>query len=166
MFVLVRRNERGPRRPCLLGQWIQTDGWVAEAVILGHVLVAPRNARTFRLLSTLHLVGGAGTVVNVANNPSPRIAGDAQTSVAAADVRTGRLETLNRLTVGQWHSLIEAERWDILDWNERRSETGERLLQDHPDIAETLLPGVEVRDLVCERIEVILRKRGGSARHA
>jgi ubiquinone/menaquinone biosynthesis C-methylase UbiE len=85
---------------------------------------------------------------------------------AAADVRTGRLETLNRLTVGQWHSLIEAERWDILDWNERRSETGERLLQDHPDIAETLLPGVEVRDLVCERIEVILRKRGGSARHA
>jgi hypothetical protein len=43
MFVLVRRKERGPRRPCLLGQWIQTDGWVAEAVILGHVLVAPRS---------------------------------------------------------------------------------------------------------------------------
>jgi SAM-dependent methyltransferase len=77
---------------------------------------------------------------------------------AAADVRVERLATLNRFTVEEWFTLIEAQPWDILEWNERRSELGERLLGDHPDIAETLLPGVEVRDLVCERIEVWLRK--------
>jgi hypothetical protein len=44
-------------------------------------LVPTQSPGVFRMLSTLQIVGGTGTFANVANNPSPRIAGAAQTSV-------------------------------------------------------------------------------------
>lgn len=36
---------------------------------------------------------------------------------------------------------------------------GEQVLEQYPDILGTLLPGVEARDLLHERIRVWLRKR-------
>jgi hypothetical protein len=44
-------------------------------------LVPTQSPGVFKLLSTLHIVGGTGAFANVASNPNPRIAGDAQTSV-------------------------------------------------------------------------------------
>jgi SAM-dependent methyltransferase len=76
-----------------------------------------------------------------------------------AEKRCQRLETLNRFTLPQWREMIEAQPWDILDWNEEHSRIGEEVLEQSPDILDTLLPGVDKRDLVHERIRVWLRKR-------
>jgi len=73
--------------------------------------------------------------------------------------RYRRLETLNRFTLRQWRESIEDQPWDILDWNEEHSRIGEQVLEQYPDILETLLAGVEQRDLVHERIRVWMRKR-------
>ena len=73
--------------------------------------------------------------------------------------RCQRMETQNRLTRPQWRELIEAQSWDILDWAEERSRIGEQVLEQNPDILETLLPGVDRSDLLHERIRVWLRKR-------
>ena len=78
---------------------------------------------------------------------------------AAAVQRSRRLETLNRLTVHQWHRSIASMGCEILEWQERPSEVGAAVLGEHPAILETLLPGVEERDLRTERIEAWLRKR-------
>jgi ubiquinone/menaquinone biosynthesis C-methylase UbiE len=76
----------------------------------------------------------------------------------AAKRRT-RLETLNRFTVAQWREKIESLPCDILSWQIRHSEIGERVLKEFPEISETLLPGISKADLLCERIEVWLRRR-------
>jgi hypothetical protein len=73
--------------------------------------------------------------------------------------RCRRLETLNGLTLSQWRQMIEAQPWDILDWNEERSRIGEQVLEQHPLIPETLLPGVSEQDLLCERIKVWLKRK-------
>jgi SAM-dependent methyltransferase len=78
---------------------------------------------------------------------------------AAAANRSRRLATLNRLTVRQWRRKIESMSCEILDWQERPSELGAAVLGESPEILETLLPGVEERDLRTERIEAWLRKR-------
>jgi SAM-dependent methyltransferase len=72
--------------------------------------------------------------------------------------RRQRLETLNRFTVATWRETVSALPCDVLDWKETTSEIGQRLLEQFPEVAETLLPGVETTDLLTERIEVWLRK--------
>jgi SAM-dependent methyltransferase len=73
--------------------------------------------------------------------------------------RRWRLDTLNRYPVAKWRSLIESMDCEILDWNERESGLGEEVLAEYPEVLETLLPGTSQRDLLCERIEVWLRRR-------
>jgi SAM-dependent methyltransferase len=76
----------------------------------------------------------------------------------AAAKRRRRLETLNRFTVGAWRETVSALPCDVLDWKERTSALGQRLLEQFPEVEETLLPGVDTTDLLTERIEVWLRK--------
>ena len=76
----------------------------------------------------------------------------------AAAKRRQRLETLNRFTVATWRETVSALPCDVLDWKETTSEIGQRLLEQFPEVEETLLPGVETTDLLTERIEVWLRK--------
>lgn len=76
----------------------------------------------------------------------------------AAEKRFGRLETLNRLTVRQWRQHVDVGQFAVLDWKEKPSSIGEKVLAQHPEVLETLLPGVTREDLLCERIEVWLRR--------
>lgn len=78
-------------------------------------------------------------------------------SIAAKRCR--RLETLNRFTLRQWRERIEAGPFETLEWKEERSSFAETLLEKHPDVGDTLLDGVDRRDLVHGRIEVWLRKK-------
>jgi SAM-dependent methyltransferase len=77
----------------------------------------------------------------------------------AAAKRRQRLETLNRFTVGAWKRTVSALPCDILDWKEGTSELGQELLERFPEVADTLLPGIEMTDLLTERIEVWLKRR-------
>jgi SAM-dependent methyltransferase len=76
-----------------------------------------------------------------------------------AERRTQRLATLNRFTVRQWRQLIDQMDCEVLDWVERPSTIGEQVLAEHPEVLTTLLPEVTKQDLLCERIEVWLRKK-------
>src|SRR5712691_8337535 len=77
-------------------------------------------------------------------------------SIAAK--RCQRLETLNRFTLRQWLTRIEAGPFETLEWKEERSSLAEELLEKHPDVVDTLLDGVERPELVQGGIEVWLRK--------
>jgi SAM-dependent methyltransferase len=77
---------------------------------------------------------------------------------AAATKRSRHLETLNQLGVRQWRALFEAGPFEILDWFEQPSAFAEALLDEHPDVPETLLGDVAARDLVCCSIKVWLRR--------
>ena len=78
---------------------------------------------------------------------------------SAGETRWRRIATLNRRTVREWRRTIEAMSCEILEWREGRSELGAAVLEEHPDILETVLPGVEESDLVTDRIEAWLRRR-------
>ncbi len=86
-----------------------------------------------------------------------RFVAESEGEVAAAR-RTRRLSTLNRLTLGQWRGTIEAVPWEVLEWAESPSVLGATVLDENPDVWDSLLPGVEERDLLTERIEVWLRR--------
>lgn len=78
---------------------------------------------------------------------------------AKAEKRSRHLETLNRLSLRQWRALFEAGPFEILDWREEPSSLAEALLEEHPDVPETLLEGLTARDLVHYSIKVWLRRR-------
>ena len=79
--------------------------------------------------------------------------------------RSRRHETLNRFTVRQWRDVFEAGPFEVLEWNEEPSPLAETLLEEHPEVEESLLDGVEGRDLTQGRIKVWLRNKGtGGAR--
>jgi len=84
---------------------------------------------------------------------------EAREDSATAAKRRRRLETLNRFTVQQWREKIEAMPCEILSWQNKNSEIGENVLAQYPDIPQTLLPCVAITDLLCERIEIWLRRR-------
>ena len=79
---------------------------------------------------------------------------------AKAEKRSRHLETLNQLSLRQWRALLEAGPFEILDWREEPSALAHTLLEEHPDVPETLLDGVTTRDLVHYSIKVWLRNRG------
>jgi len=79
--------------------------------------------------------------------------------VEVAAKRCGRLRTLNRLTLAQWRAAIEAGPFHILEWTEEPSPFAAQLLAEHPDVLDSLTPGVEPRDLVNGRLEFWLRVR-------
>jgi SAM-dependent methyltransferase len=80
---------------------------------------------------------------------------------AKAERRSRHLETLNQLGLRQWRELFEAGPFEILDWREEESELAKDLLEEHPDVPETLLDGVTERDLVHSSIKVWLRNGRG-----
>jgi len=79
--------------------------------------------------------------------------------VAVAAKRCSRLQTLNRLTLAQWRAAVEAGPFDILEWTEEPSAFAAQLLDENPDVIDTLASGVEPRDLVIGRLEFWLRVR-------
>jgi SAM-dependent methyltransferase len=80
-------------------------------------------------------------------------------SAEVAAKRRRRLETLNRFTVARWRQHIEAMPCEVLAWENKDSAIGRAILQEFPEIAQSLLPGVSEADLLCERIEVWLRRK-------
>lgn len=70
------------------------------------------------------------------------------------------LNTLNRLTLQQWREIFEAGPFEILEWIEESSPFAVRLLHEHPEVEETVLPGIRRRDLVCGQIRVVLCNKG------
>jgi len=78
---------------------------------------------------------------------------------AVAAQRRGRLQTLNRLTLAEWRAAIAAGPFDILEWTEEPSAVAAQLLDENPDVIDTLADGVEPRDLVIDRLELWLRVR-------
>jgi ubiquinone/menaquinone biosynthesis C-methylase UbiE len=78
---------------------------------------------------------------------------------AKAERRSRHLETLNQLALRQWRTLFDAGPFEILDWREEPSALAQTVLEEHPDVPETLLEGVTPRDLVHSSIKVWLRKR-------
>jgi SAM-dependent methyltransferase len=83
----------------------------------------------------------------------------AHESAEVAVKRGRRLETLNRFTITRWRQHIEAMPCEVLAWENKDSAVGRAVLQEFPDIEQTLLPGVSEADLLCERIEVWLRRK-------
>lgn len=73
--------------------------------------------------------------------------------------RAQRLRTLNGLTLSQWREMIQNLPAEILDWQEDFSSLGAQLLQVLPEVESTLLPGIQKRDLLHERLRIWLRKR-------
>jgi SAM-dependent methyltransferase len=70
------------------------------------------------------------------------------------------LNTLNQITVDEWHeALLRDGAFELLRWAEFRSPFCERYLTEHPDVARTAREGLTARDLVCSWIEVWLRRR-------
>jgi SAM-dependent methyltransferase len=78
-------------------------------------------------------------------------------SEAKAERRSRHLKTLNQLGLRQWRALFEASPFEILDWREEESELARDLLEEYPDVRETLLDRVTERDLVHSSIKVWLR---------
>jgi len=76
---------------------------------------------------------------------------------AVAAKRCARLDTLNQFTLTQWRAVIEAGPFEVLEWFEEPSAFACALLEEFPDVHDSLSPGVEPRDLVHGRIEVWLR---------
>jgi SAM-dependent methyltransferase len=74
-----------------------------------------------------------------------------------AAMRCGRLQTLNRLTLGQWRAVIEAGPFEVLEWTEEPSPCAVALLKEYPEVSASLTDGVEQRDLVHGRLEIWLR---------
>lgn len=79
---------------------------------------------------------------------------------ARARKRSRHRAGLNQLGLRQWRALFEAGPFETLDWKEELSELAETMLEEHPDVPETLLDGVSPRDLVHSSIKVWLRNRG------
>jgi len=76
---------------------------------------------------------------------------------AMAATRCARLQTLNRLTLGQWRAVIEAGPFEVLEWREEPSPFAVALLEEYPEVGDSLADGVEPRDLVDGRLEIWLR---------
>ena len=77
-----------------------------------------------------------------------------------ATKRSRRLQTLNQLTPRQWRMTLEAGPFELLQWKEENSPLAEALLDEHPDVRETLLDGIEPGDLTCSQIKVWMRNPG------
>jgi SAM-dependent methyltransferase len=76
---------------------------------------------------------------------------------AMAATRGGRLQTLNRLTLGQWRAVIEAGPFEVLEWTEEPTPFAVALLEEYPEVGDSLTDGVERRELVNGRLEIWLR---------
>jgi hypothetical protein len=77
--------------------------------------------------------------------------------------RLQRLQTLNQLSPRQWRRTLEAGLFEILQWDRETSPMAETLLEEHPDVRETFLDGVEVADLTCSQIKVCMGNNATSA---
>jgi len=84
---------------------------------------------------------------------------DACEGPEAAVRRSGQIESLNRITLDRWRAAFEVSGLEVVSWEVRHSPASEELLDRHGDVLATLLPGVERRDLVHDRIAVTARKR-------
>ena len=82
---------------------------------------------------------------------------------AKAIKRCAKLKSLNQLTLRQWQETFEAGPFQILEWTENALPFAQNLLEEHREVEDSLLPGVERRDLLHSRIKVWLRNKGQGA---
>lgn len=80
-----------------------------------------------------------------------------ETSEKAAK-RLARIATLNRYTLRQWRDILTAGPVEVVEYREEPDDWSVSLLKEHPEVLETLLPGVQECDLVTGRIHVWLRR--------
>jgi len=73
--------------------------------------------------------------------------------------RSRHLQTLNQFTPRQWRKTLEAGPFEIVEWKEETHPLAEALLEEHPDVRETRLDGVETGDLTCGQVTVWMRNR-------
>lgn len=74
--------------------------------------------------------------------------------------RCAYLATLNQLGLQEWRTaVLSSADWELVNWREETSAAALELLAEHPEVPETLLPGVTLDDLVCQSITVVLRLR-------
>lgn len=83
---------------------------------------------------------------------------EAREGADVSQKRRRRLETLNRFTIGQWRTKIEGMGCELLVWRTKHSEIGQSILEQFPGVLDSLLSGLSQTDLLCERIEVWLRR--------
>ncbi|HYV56476.1 MAG TPA: class I SAM-dependent methyltransferase [Candidatus Nitrosopolaris sp.] len=66
-----------------------------------------------------------------------------------------KVDSLNRLTLEQYRNVFAAAPIKVLQWKEKYNTPAAELLQEYPEVSETLLPGVTARDLVHGEIDVL-----------
>ena len=67
----------------------------------------------------------------------------------------GKLDSLNRCTLEQYRDIFATAPIQVLQWKEKHNPKAEELLQEYPEVLETLLPGVSQRDCVYGEIRVL-----------
>jgi ubiquinone/menaquinone biosynthesis C-methylase UbiE len=76
--------------------------------------------------------------------------------------RSEYLLTLNQFTVRQWRRILESGPFEILQWRVESWPLAETLLEQHPDVRQTLLEGIEPTEITCGAIRVWMRNKGVS----
>ena len=79
---------------------------------------------------------------------------------ARAAKRSAHLASLNQLGLRAWRELFEERGFDVVEWRETPHELALAVLEEHPDVRETMLPDVTERDLVRSSIKVWSRRPG------
>jgi hypothetical protein len=66
-----------------------------------------------------------------------------------------KVDSLNRLTLEQYRNLFATAPIEVVQWHEKHNGPAAQMLDEYPEVLETLLPGVTLRDLVHGQIEVL-----------
>jgi SAM-dependent methyltransferase len=77
---------------------------------------------------------------------------------AIADKRLTRLETLNRMTLKEWKTLLECGPFQIVEWVTSKAPFAVEVLGQHPDIPPSLMHGATMEDMVVSRVHLWLKK--------
>jgi SAM-dependent methyltransferase len=74
-----------------------------------------------------------------------------------AELCRRQLADLNHFTLERWRQVVKASSFEVLEWREKLSERAMAMLDEFPEVLETLLDGVCQRDLVHEQVTVVMR---------
>lgn len=66
--------------------------------------------------------------------------------------------TLNHFTPREYRAIFDASDFEIVSWKETKSAYAEDVLDQHPEVLETIIDGVTHDDLLCDSVRVLLKK--------
>lgn len=66
--------------------------------------------------------------------------------------------TLNHFTPRDYRAIFDASDFEIISWKETKSAYAEDVLDQHPEVLETIINGVTHDDLLCDSVRVLLKK--------